>query len=67
MIRSNRYFNTKNAVVSETEGSGLGLYVVQKFVEGWGGKISIESKEGKGTKVTLLLPIGKLKHNQKNG
>lgn len=57
----NKFFRAKNAVVSETEGSGLGLYVVQKFVEGWGGKISIESKEGKGTKVTLLLPIGKLK------
>jgi signal transduction histidine kinase len=58
-----KFFRAKNAVVSETEGSGLGLYVVQKFVEGWGGKISIESKEGKGTKVILLLPID-IKHNK---
>jgi PAS domain S-box-containing protein len=61
-----KFFRASNAVQSETEGSGLGLYVVKKFVEGWGGKIEMESKEGRGSKFTVCLPlkIAKLKTNE---
>ncbi|HOX95770.1 MAG TPA: ATP-binding protein [Candidatus Woesebacteria bacterium] len=52
-----KFFRASNAVQSETEGSGLGLYVVKKFVEGWGGKIELSSKEGKGSKFTIYLPL----------
>jgi two-component system, OmpR family, sensor kinase len=38
-------------------GSGLGLYQVRKIVERLGGKISIRSKVGEGTVVTLWLPV----------
>jgi two-component system, OmpR family, sensor kinase len=38
-------------------GSGLGLYQVRKIVERHGGKISIRSKAGEGTAVTLWLPV----------
>jgi two-component system, OmpR family, sensor kinase len=38
-------------------GSGLGLYQVRKIVERHGGKISMRSKVGEGTVVTLWLPI----------
>lgn len=51
-----KFFRAGNAAKSETEGSGLGLYICKKFVEGWGGKITVESEEGKGTKFTVLLP-----------
>ena len=37
-------------------GSGLGLFIVHRLVEGHGGTISIESKEGKGTTCTITLP-----------
>jgi two-component system OmpR family sensor kinase len=37
-------------------GSGLGLYQVRKIVERHGGKISIRSKVGEGTVVTIRLP-----------
>lgn len=44
------FFTTKE------RGSGLGLPIVRKIIEGHGGTIDIESSEGKGTSVTLNLP-----------
>lgn len=37
-------------------GSGLGLFYSRTRVESWGGNLSIESEEGKGTLVTLTFP-----------
>lgn len=54
-----KFFRAENAVHSETEGSGLGLYVVKKFVEGWGGKLTVESEIGKGSKFVVYLPADK--------
>lgn len=52
-----KFFRAANAVKSETEGSGLGLFVVKAFVEAWGGNISFESTEGKGTTFAFTIPI----------
>ena len=52
-----KFFRAENAVKSETEGSGLGLFVVKSYVEGWGGKVDFESEEGKGTVFTITLPL----------
>lgn len=52
-----RFFRANNALSSATEGTGLGLYVVKSYVEGWGGKIVIESIEGQGTIATLYIPF----------
>ena len=38
-------------------GLGLGLTLVKHFIETMGGKISINSLEGKGTRVTFTLPV----------
>lgn len=38
------------------EGMGLGLTITKKYIELLGGKLNIESTEGEGTKVTILLP-----------
>ncbi|MDH7528933.1 ATP-binding protein [Ignavibacteria bacterium 4148-Me] len=47
------FFTTK----SPGKGTGLGLFVVYNIIEAHQGKIYIESKEGKGTRVTLHFPI----------
>lgn len=51
------FFTTK----PEGQGQGLGLSVAYTAVEQHGGKISINSKEGKGTVVEITLPINAAK------
>ncbi len=46
------FFTTK----ADGLGSGLGLSMVQGFVEQSGGRIEIDSREGHGTTVTIRLP-----------
>jgi PAS domain S-box-containing protein len=47
----NPFFTTKK------KGTGLGLAVCRKIIEDHEGEICIQSEEGKGTKVTIILPI----------
>ena len=39
-----------------TSGSGLGLAIVRRVVEGWGGRIEVESEVGRGTRIVVFLP-----------
>lgn len=48
------FFTTKDT------GSGLGLPIVRKIVEGHGGTVRIENGPGKGAQVTVTLPAGKV-------
>ena len=49
----NPFFTTKDV----GEGTGLGLHISQSIVQGYGGKILVDSQPGKGTKFTVQLPI----------
>lgn len=50
------YFRASNAREMERHGTGLGLALVQKLVRRYKGRIRIDSTEGKGTLVEVLLP-----------
>jgi two-component system sensor histidine kinase HydH len=45
------YFTTKNG------GTGIGLALSQKVINDHGGTISIRSEPGRGTTVTITLPV----------
>lgn len=56
-----KFFRSANATEKNTEGSGLGLYVVKSYIDVWNGKISVESREGKGSTFCISLPLQKMK------
>ncbi|HID69689.1 MAG TPA: PAS domain-containing sensor histidine kinase [Desulfobacterales bacterium] len=51
------YFTTKS--LNADQGTGLGLAVVHSIINKHGGLIEVESREGKGTTFSILLPAGK--------
>jgi signal transduction histidine kinase len=54
MIRD-RLFTPFNRFSDQTEGKGIGLYLIKGMVESNGGKVSVESQPGKGTTFTFHL------------
>jgi len=52
-----RFRQIDKSFTREHEGSGIGLSLVKSFVEMQGGKISVESKCGVGTKFYIKLPV----------
>lgn len=52
----NRYERIKASKGAYKEGSGLGLNIVKEIVNKFNGEIKLESEEGVGTKITLIIP-----------
>jgi len=54
-----RFYQVDGSHTREGEGTGIGLALTKELVELHKGKIKVESKEGEGTTLTVLLPLGK--------
>ena len=50
-----RFYRGNNIEIERQEGSGLGLYISRRIIEGQKGTISLESEEGKGSSFTLIF------------
>jgi PAS domain S-box-containing protein len=56
-----KLFRADNAKQSETEGTGLGLYIIKSIVDQAGGEVWFESEENKGTTFYVSFPIEGMK------
>jgi len=52
-----RFYRADHPLVRESGGSGLGLAIVKMFVDMHGGRVWVESEQGKGSTFTFVLPV----------
>jgi len=52
-----KFFRATNAQTHQTQGTGLGLYVVKQSVEKLGGTIEVQSRENEGASFVVHLPV----------
>ena len=52
-----KFYRADNALSVDTEGTGLGLYLVRLIVERFGGDVACDSEQGKGSVFRFALPI----------
>jgi len=52
-----KLFRASNIKAKDTDGTGLGLYIVKAILDQVGGSIRFESAEGRGSVFTVLLPL----------
>jgi signal transduction histidine kinase len=50
------FYRAENAKSLSPIGTGVGLSIVQRIIENWGGRIWVESELGLGSKFTFILP-----------
>jgi signal transduction histidine kinase len=55
-----KFFRAKNARNQRPDGTGVGLFLAKKVIDGHGGKLIFESTEGQGSTFGFRLPIKKL-------
>ncbi|MFH1643288.1 MAG: ATP-binding protein [Patescibacteria group bacterium] len=51
-----KFFRATNAMKIDTEGSGLGLFIVKNIIDAHKGKVSFKSEKNKGTIFSIVLP-----------
>ena len=61
-----RFYRVDDSRTKATGGTGLGLAIVKRIVEIHRGEIEILSELGKGTKISIILPLATIETEKKN-
>ena len=61
-----RFYRVDDSRTKATGGTGLGLAIVKRIVEIHKGEIEIFSELGKGTKISIILPLATIETEKKN-
>jgi PAS domain S-box-containing protein len=59
-----KLFRAENVREKDTEGTGLGLYIIKSIIDHAGGKITFKSEENKGTTFNLEIPLSGMKKKE---
>ncbi|MCX6736150.1 MAG: ATP-binding protein [Candidatus Parcubacteria bacterium] len=59
-----KLFRTDNAKVSESEGNGLGLYIIKSIIDQSGGQIWFDSQENRGTTFYVSFPLSGMRKKE---
>ena len=55
VAKADKAFAMFKRLHTHVEGSGIGLYIIKRIAENSGGKVEVESVEGKGTEFRVFL------------
>ncbi|MEK7646992.1 MAG: ATP-binding protein [Patescibacteria group bacterium] len=59
-----KFFRASNAIKTEASGTGLGLYITKTIIDGFGGRIWVESELGKGTTFYVTIPTSGMREKR---
>jgi two-component system CheB/CheR fusion protein len=55
-----KVFGLFKRIQNDESGSGIGMYIVNKLLENYGGKLLLKSELGKGSEFTVVIPFEKV-------
>jgi signal transduction histidine kinase len=57
-----QFYRARHTDVHNVKGAGLGLALVKRIMENHGGRVTVESRPGEGSKLRLVFPPARINH-----